>query len=167
MQDPTDDAPALGDTPGDAPDDAPDDFAEASLATIVAEPLAVRQSIVQTLLLVASANGGISTEEAQGLSLLAGAFGFGQADIDALLPRGEIVLETFPVEVSADEGVRRAWLTMLIEMAGIDGEVAPMALNVIGYVSERLSFSGDVVADRIGAILGLDVRALPRTDEAP
>jgi hypothetical protein len=144
------------------PDDgAPlDDFDEASLATVVAEPLSVRRSIVQTLLLVASANDGISAEEARGLSLIAGAFGFGQAEIDALLPRGDIVLEEFPVEVSSVEGVCRAWLSMLIEMAGLDGEVTPMALNVIGYVGGRLGFTGELVASRIHTILGLDVQAV-------
>jgi uncharacterized tellurite resistance protein B-like protein len=125
----------------------------------------VRRSIVQTLLLVASANGGVSAAEAQGLSLLAGAFGFGQDDINALLPQGEVVLEEFPVEVAAEEGVRRAWLTMLIEMAGLDGEVEPMALHVIAYVGGRLGFSDDLVADRIAAVLGFDVRDLP-TDPA-
>ncbi len=157
--------PPMVNKPDDLPPGAPaasdDEFPEASLAAVVAEPVAVRRSIVQTLLLVASANGGVSAAEAQGLSLLAGAFGFGQDDINALLPRGEVVLEEFPVEVPTEEGVRRAWLTMLIEMAGLDGEVEPMALQVIGHVGDRLGFSDDLVADRIAAILGIDLRALP------
>lgn len=157
-----DDAPDSSAHDDGAPDD---DFEEAPLAAVVAEPTAVRRSIVQTLLLVASANDGISAEEARGLSLIAGAFGFGQPEIDELLPRGDIVLEEFPVEVSAHEGVRRAWLSMLIEMAGIDGEVAPMGLNVIGYVGGRLGFPGALIASRIHTILGLDVQAL--SDDEP
>ena len=124
---------------------------------LTAQPERVRRSIMQSLLLLGAADGRFAPEEQVFLTAVADEFGFDQAAIDELMPRGHIVLEAFAVEAPEAGEAKGAWLDVMAQFVGIEGTISPAELNVFGHVGEKLGFSDREMSERLSQQLGIEV----------
>lgn len=143
----------------EAPPGDDDDTIDATWERFGREPKAVREGILRFGMMVFLA-GDRNEEGNEFLTGLMEVLSMTERDVERLMPKGPIRLETLTITAPPSHWARRLLLVMMCGLASTTVPVQPMQLQVLGHFGEQLGFSDRAMARILGEELGLDLKPL-------
>lgn len=128
---------------------------DAFWARINAEPQGVREGLIlfATMIYLGSGQHG---EMAPVYSAIAGRLGFSQAEVQALLPQGQIDVRSLEADPPESDWARRTWFSLMIALAS-SAPIQTIELEVLGHFGDKFGVSNRAMLRWFREELGLSV----------
>ncbi len=122
---------------------------------IQAEPQEVREGFIlfATMIYLGS---GQHNDIVNVYSAIAGQLEFSQAEVQALMPQGQIELRTLQITPPESDWARRTWFSLMLAMTSA-APIQSIEVEVLGHFGEQLGFSNRAMLRRFRDELGIDV----------